>query len=113
GESGDAMAAAHRLVERALASEPYRRAAGAKRVIREMPVAAVVDGALVEGVIDLVFEAPDGLVVVEVKGAPPGDEAADQLRAYCRALAAAGVPVAEAYLLVLAPDGARVVPVPG
>jgi ATP-dependent helicase/nuclease subunit A len=111
GESGELLAAARRLVERALASEPYRRAAGAKRVIREMPVAAVVDGALVEGVVDLVFEAPEGLVAVEVKIAPPGEEAAGQLRAYGRALAAAGAPVAAAYLLVLAPDGARVVPV--
>jgi ATP-dependent exoDNAse (exonuclease V) beta subunit len=34
---------------------------------REVPVAAVVDGVLVEGFIDLLVEAPDGLVIVDYK----------------------------------------------
>ena len=34
---------------------------------REVPVAAIVDGVLVEGFIDLLVETPDGLVVVDYK----------------------------------------------
>lgn len=34
---------------------------------REVPVGAVVDGVLVEGFVDLLLEAPDGLVVVDYK----------------------------------------------
>ncbi|HEV8309355.1 MAG TPA: UvrD-helicase domain-containing protein [Methylomirabilota bacterium] len=111
GEAGERVATARRLVELALASPPYQRAAGAPRALRELPVAAVVDGRLVEGVVDLVLETPDGVVAVEVKLAPADEAARDQLAAYCRALAAAGLRVAEACLLVLGPDGAEVLPV--
>jgi ATP-dependent helicase/nuclease subunit A len=34
---------------------------------REVPVAALVDGVLVEGFIDLLVDTPDGLVVVDYK----------------------------------------------
>jgi ATP-dependent helicase/nuclease subunit A len=112
GESGARLAAARRLVAQALAAPPYRRAAAAPRRFRELPVAAVVDGALVEGVADLVFETPAGLAIVEVKLAPADPGAAGQVAAYCRALAAAGHAVAEAWLCLLAPTGVEVVPVP-
>jgi ATP-dependent helicase/nuclease subunit A len=111
GEHGERVAAARPLVAAALAAPPYRRAAAAPRAWRELPVAAVVDGRLVEGVADLVWPTPAGLAVVEVKLAPVDAEAAAQLVAYCRALAAAGQPVAEAALLALAGDTATVRPV--
>jgi ATP-dependent helicase/nuclease subunit A len=105
------VAAASRLVERALAAAPYRAAAGAGRALRELPVASVVDGRLVEGVVDLAYETGAGLVVVEVKLAPVDEGAAVQLAAYCQALAAAGLRVAGGCLLVLAPERADVVPI--
>ncbi|MBI3454492.1 MAG: PD-(D/E)XK nuclease family protein, partial [Candidatus Rokubacteria bacterium] len=111
GETGARVAPARRLVEQALAAPPYRRAASAKRTLRELPVAAEVDGALVEGFVDLVYETPDGLVAVEVKLAPADDAARIQLLAYCGALRAAGLAVAEACLLILSPGAAEVVPV--
>jgi ATP-dependent helicase/nuclease subunit A len=98
-------AAATRLVERALAAAPYRAAAGARRALRELPVAAVVDGRLVEGVVDLAYETAAGLVVVEVKLARAGEGASAQLAAYCRALAESGHRVAGARVLVLGADG--------
>jgi hypothetical protein len=70
-------------------------------------VSALVEGRLVEGVVDLAVETPQGLAVVEVKLAPAGPEAETQLAAYCRALAAAGLRVAEAWLLVLDPESAE------
>ncbi|MGH7318268.1 MAG: PD-(D/E)XK nuclease family protein, partial [Candidatus Rokuibacteriota bacterium] len=112
-ESGARVAAARRLVEVALETPPYRRAAQARRALREVPLAAVVDGRLVEGILDLLFEAPqERLVAVEVKLAPADDQARVQLGAYCAALAAAGRRVTEAWLLVLRPDGADTIPVP-
>jgi ATP-dependent helicase/nuclease subunit A len=110
GERGERLAAATVLVGRALASPVYRRAAAAPRVLRELPVAATVEGRLVAGFADLVFETARGLAVVEVKLAPAGPSARDQLAAYCRALAAAGLTVAEASVLVLAADGAELLP---
>jgi hypothetical protein len=107
GERGPRVAAATALAARALAAPPYRRAATAPRVCRELPVSALVEGRLVEGVVDLAFETPQGLAVVEVKLAPAGPEAETQLAAYCRALAAAGLRVAEAWLLVLDPESAE------
>ena len=112
GESGERLATARRLVERALAAPPYRAAAGAKRALRELPVAAVVDGRLVEGVVDLAYETPEGLIVVEVKLAPTDDAARAQLAAYCQALAAAGQRVADACLLLLHADHAELVKTP-
>lgn len=109
GEAGERLAAARRLVEHGLAAPPYRAAARAGRVLRELPVAAVVDGALVEGVVDLAYATAAGLAVVEIKLAPAEEGARGQLAAYCRALAAAGQPVAEACLLLLHPDGAQAV----
>jgi ATP-dependent helicase/nuclease subunit A len=111
GEGAERARAARRLVAAALAAPPYRRAAEAKRAWRELPVAALVDGRLVEGVVDLVTETDAGLGVVEVKLTAPDEAARAQLAAYCAALAAAGLPVADACLLVVTPEGATVLPV--
>ncbi len=49
------------------ASEPARRAAGLRHW-REVPLGAPVDGVLLEGFVDLLYELPDGrLVVVDYK----------------------------------------------
>lgn len=55
-----------RAVRSALRS-PAAREAAAARAWREVYVAADVDGTVVEGFVDLVYEAPDGLVVVDWK----------------------------------------------
>ncbi|HEY6379199.1 MAG TPA: UvrD-helicase domain-containing protein [Candidatus Dormibacteraeota bacterium] len=52
-----------RLVRAACSSEAVRRAA-ASRHWRELPVGATVDGVIVEGFIDLLYEDPDGRLVV-------------------------------------------------
>jgi ATP-dependent helicase/nuclease subunit A len=108
GDRGPRVPAATALVARALAAPPYRRAAAAPKAYRELPVSALVDGRLVEGVVDLAFETPQGLAVVEVKLAPAGPEAEAQLAAYCGALAAAGLRVAEGWLLVVGPEATEV-----
>ena len=94
-------AEAIRLVERLLAHPVVARARGARRRYVELPVLfrdASLEGApLVEGKIDLLFEEPDGWVVVDWKTdrlATPGARAerealyAPQLASYTRALAA-------------------------
>jgi ATP-dependent helicase/nuclease subunit A len=111
GHPGARAALADRLVSGALAAEPYRRAARAPRVFREVPVAGVVAGGLVEDVLDLVFE-DDGRLVVAVVVLGAADEgAAARLAASCAVLARAGPGVAEAYLVALAPGGVEVIPV--
>ena len=107
GERGPRIPAAIALVARALAAPPYRRAPPPRKVYRELPVSAVVEGHLVEGVVDLAFETPKGLAVVEVKLAPAGPEADSQLAVYCQALAAAGLTVAEGWLLVVGRSPSR------
>jgi ATP-dependent helicase/nuclease subunit A len=55
------------LARAAWRSEPVRRAAGSRHW-REVPVGATVDGVLLEGFVDLLYELPDGrLVVVDYK----------------------------------------------
>src|SRR5262249_11720790 len=109
GESGARVTRARRPGEQAPAAPPHRPAASATRVLREVPVTAVVDGQLVEGVVDLAYQTVDGLAVVEVKLGPADAAAHAQVRAYCRALAVAGQPIAEACLLVVGPDGAEAI----
>jgi ATP-dependent helicase/nuclease subunit A len=111
GERGERVAAARRLVAVALAASPYRQAAQAKRAWRELPVAAEVDGELVDGVVDLAYETDRGLAVVEVKLVAADDAARAQLTSYCRALAGVGLPVTEACLLVIEPERATVIPI--
>ena len=70
---------------------------------REVPVTAEVEGALVDGRVDLVFEEAGGLVVVEFKVEGDADDAADaaeQVRLYAAALARAlGRPIREALVV--------------
>ena len=53
--------------QRALDSEIVRRAVASGRYYREVFVSAPVEGVLVEGFIDLLFEADEGLVIVDYK----------------------------------------------
>jgi len=54
------------------------RSAVGRRSWREVPVAATVDGKLLEGFVDLLVEAEDGLVVVDYKtDRVPGDADVD------------------------------------
>ena len=81
-------------VRRVLQMPLLARARKARRVWREIPLFFPDDEVLVEGVVDLVFEEEDGLVVVDYKteGMAPGEEIlraerhTTQLRAYHRGL---------------------------
>ena len=55
------------LAQRAVGSEVVRRAVSSGRYYREVFVSAPVEGMLVEGFIDLLFEEEDGLVIVDYK----------------------------------------------
>ena len=66
--SGRAATAVERLVRRAVASDIVREAVAAPRYWREIYASADIDGVLLDGFIDLLFETPDGrLVVVDYK----------------------------------------------
>jgi ATP-dependent exoDNAse (exonuclease V) beta subunit len=56
-----------RLVRAALASPVVREAVAGERYWREVFVSAAVGGTVVEGFIDLLYETPDGYVVVDYK----------------------------------------------
>jgi ATP-dependent helicase/nuclease subunit A len=56
-----------RLSRIAIDSDIVRRSVASKRLWREVPVAAQVEGGFLHGFIDLLFEEPDGLVVVDYK----------------------------------------------
>ncbi len=81
-------------VSRVLDMPLLGRARRALRVWREIPLFFPEEGKLVEGIVDLVFEEEDGLVVADYKteAMAPGEEAtradrhAAQLRAYHRGL---------------------------
>jgi ATP-dependent helicase/nuclease subunit A len=73
------------------------RARAAARLWRELPFAVAREGGTIEGTIDLVFEEPDGLVVVDYKTNALGDDpekTAAALREHYR-------PQAEAYAFAL------------
>jgi ATP-dependent exoDNAse (exonuclease V) beta subunit len=80
----DEMIAAQQLVRAVLGHEVLaqaRRAAERGVLFRETPTAIVLDGQLVEGNVDLVFETEDGFLVVDFKT----DRAeGDLLAAYAR-----------------------------
>ena len=114
----DALAAAHATVEgipdeadrvatlarRAWESEPVRRAAAGRRW-RELPVGSLVDGRLVEGFIDLLYEDADGaLVVVDYK---TDDVGGAELRRRMEAYAVQGRTYAELLRAVTGRDVAR------
>ncbi len=101
----------------ALAAPVVRRALAAPRFWRELAVVAPVEGRLVEGFVDLAFEADDGnLVVVDYKTdaarSPAELEAAAagyrlQVAGYALALArATGREVAEGWLVFASPEHA-------
>ncbi len=106
-----------RMVAAALDSPSLREAVGGDRYWRELYVAAPVDGVTVEGFIDLLYETPDGLVVVDYKtDVVPGEadlEAAVaryrlQGAAYALALQEAlGRPVARCVFVFVQPGRAR------
>jgi ATP-dependent helicase/nuclease subunit A len=85
------------LVHRVMASALWRRASGSRRLLSEVPFEIVREGSggrplLLRGAIDLVFEEPDGWVLVDYKtdlpGRRPGTVAAryaPQLRLYADA----------------------------
>jgi ATP-dependent exoDNAse (exonuclease V) beta subunit len=78
--------------------EAARDAARSGRCHRELPMTNLIDGTLVEGVADLVYEQGDGLVVVDFKTDRPDGMARDryqrQVALYAGALAlATGRPV--------------------
>jgi ATP-dependent exoDNAse (exonuclease V) beta subunit len=88
----DLVSAAVRRVRRALDGPVLARARRASWVAQEWPVTAEVDGALVDGRVDLVFEEAEGLVVVEFKvegDARDEGDADEQARLYARAVARA------------------------
>ena len=93
----------------ALASDVVRAAAATERHWKEVSVVAELDGRIIEGLIDLLYDTPDGLIVVDYKtdGVRSAAEVdvkvahySPQLTAYARAVAAAaGRPVQSAILL--------------
>jgi ATP-dependent helicase/nuclease subunit A len=104
GLDASAAARAGSQVESVLAMPLLDRARRAARVWRELSLWFPEGDNLVEGVVDLVFEEPDGLVVVDYKSDPISEEQAlaqaahhaAQLQLYGRGLAqAAGRPVRE------------------
>ena len=54
-------------VRRVGASEPVKAAIASGRVLREVPVGAAESGVVLEGFIDLLYDTPDGLRVVDYK----------------------------------------------
>jgi ATP-dependent helicase/nuclease subunit A len=102
--AAEAAALAAAQVERTLALPVVERARRASRVWRELSLWFPDGEHLVEGVVDLVFEERDGLVVVDYKSDPISEDQllaqaahhAVQLQLYGRGLAqAAGRPVRE------------------
>jgi hypothetical protein len=98
GARPEVVAAATRLLRRALADPVVERARHATWVARDMPVAALVEGAVVEDRLDLVFEEPGGLVVVRVDA---GEDAARPAMSPEMLAPALGRPVREALVLSL------------
>ena len=66
GIAGRADEAA-RMVRAAISAPAVREAVAGQRYWRELYVAAPVDGVLLEGFVDLLYEGPDGLVIVDYK----------------------------------------------
>lgn len=114
----------HQVSSRVLAAleAPILREAARRGHWKEVPIVAALDGQIVEGFIDLVIDAEEGLVVVDYK-TDAVRSAADvdakvahytpQLRAYARAVSVAtGRPVARAVLLFCGPERAQAEEIP-
>jgi ATP-dependent helicase/nuclease subunit A len=72
-----------RLVRAALASEAASRARTAPRALREVPFAWQMDGTTIEGFIDMLIEAPEGIEIVDWKtDRVPPDEVPSRLDTY-------------------------------
>ncbi len=105
-------------VRRTLGSAFFDRVRAARRVERELPLVIHQAGdpaVITEGYVDLAFEEADGWVVVDYKSdaAPSPDTIRgyqEQVRAYARALEAAGGRVREAYVFWTARAQAEPVP---
>jgi len=103
---GDAAAVAA-WARDCLATAPVREAAAGAACYREMPLAVAVYDAVVSGKVDLVYEAADGLVIVDYKTDEPASagrraegEYGDQMAAYAALLARVTArAVARAYLV--------------
>ncbi len=104
----EACAEAVGEVARAWAHPLLARARSARRVLREWPLAWLESGELVEGVVDLVFDEGDGLVLVDYKtdsvtahsAQAQAAHHAPQLRLYARGLErATGLAVKERVVL--------------
>jgi hypothetical protein len=74
------------LARRAAESAPVREAVASARYWREVPLSVVLDGVLIDGTIDLLYEASDGaLVVVDYKtDRVSGKALADRAASYHR-----------------------------
>lgn len=72
-----------RLVRQACHSDPVRRAVASGRMWREVPIGAPAEGVVLEGFIDLLFEGPHGLEVVDYKtDEVSGSELEDRMQRY-------------------------------
>ena len=100
------------LVQSALRS-PVIRLAGTCRHWKEVPIVADVEGRIVEGVIDLLVDTSDGLIVIDyktdqVRSGTERDERtaayAPQITAYAKALASTGLHVHQALLCFIGKD---------
>ena len=104
-----------RLARAALASPVVRRAAASARHWRELPLTMRVAGGTLEAVVDLCFEGPEGLVIVDYKTdslssltelSELAEHYRPQVGGYALALEALGAgPVSEAVLLFLSVAG--------
>ncbi|MFH1262453.1 MAG: UvrD-helicase domain-containing protein [Pseudomonadota bacterium] len=117
----DAAAELQMLARNALQSDLFARIARARAVYRETPFSFRKEGTLYEGVIDLIFEEPGGLIVVDYKTDRVSDadlaarvEAyAPQLSLYAEALRSiTGKSVPEALLFFVRLPRSISVPVP-
>ncbi len=102
-----------RLARAAVNSDIVRRAVASGQLWREVPVATPIGQGALHGFIDLLFEEPDGLVVVDYKtDSVTADEAGEAVAryrlqggAYAHAIGAAtGKPVKEVVFLYLQPQ---------
>ena len=106
-----------RMVQAALAAPSVREAVAGGRYWRELYVGAPVDGTTVEGFIDLLYETPDGLVVVDYKtDVVPGEAELEEAMARYRLQGAAyalalqealGRPVTRCVFIFVQARGAR------
>jgi len=102
GVSAELISAATRLVRKAMGSPVAQRARRATWMAREVSVTAEIDGALVEGRVDLLFEEDGGLVAVEFKTDADATDAQEQAARYAGAVSRAlGRPIREALVVRL------------